>query len=52
MALPHRCRLAVLCGEVVLVELGEGVLRHEILLRSRLGLMQGDADVQTVPEGC
>ena len=23
---------------------------HEILLRSRLGLMQGDADVQTVPE--
>ena len=23
---------------------------HEFLLRSRLGLMQGDADVQTVPE--
>ena len=29
---------------------GMSVPSHEILLRSRLGLMQGDADVQTVPE--
>ena len=31
-------------------DLPEFVPSHEILLRSRLGLMQGDADVQTVPE--
>ena len=40
-------------GHVVTLTLASPVMAvpgHEFLLRSRLGLMQGDADVQTVPE--